>query len=77
VGAAGVGKESEMPNAAEATRQHMKQEATNELVSVERHHLGFVVGTIILPAEANAAVLAGEESTSRPSKCVAKEWRRL
>jgi alpha/beta superfamily hydrolase len=50
-------------NAAEALRQHMKQEATNELVSVKRHHFGFVVGAIILPAETDATVLASEQPT--------------
>ena len=60
-GAAGIRQEAEVTDAAEPFRQHVEQEATNELVSVERHHLGLVVGAIILPAEADATVLAGEE----------------
>ena len=50
-----------MTDAAEALRQHVEQEATNELVRVERHHLALVVGAIILPAKADTTVLAGEE----------------
>ena len=40
----------------------MEQEATDELVCIERHHLALVVGAIILPAEADAAILAGEQT---------------
>ena len=60
-GAAGVRQEAEVADAAEPFRQDVEQEATDELVGVERHHLGLVVGAIILPAEADATVLAGEE----------------
>lgn len=59
--AACVRQKAEVANAAEAFWQYMEQEATHELIGVERHHLGLVVGTIILPAEANVAVLAGDE----------------
>jgi hypothetical protein len=38
----------------------VEQEATDELVCIERHHLALVVGAIILPAE--AAILAGEQT---------------
>jgi hypothetical protein len=61
-GAACVRQEAQVANAAEAFWQHVEQEATDELVGFERHHLGLVVGTIIPPAEANVAVLAGEKS---------------
>ena len=50
-----------MTNAAEPFRQHVEQEATDELIGVERHHLGLVVGAIILPTEADPTVLAGEK----------------
>jgi hypothetical protein len=40
----------------------VEQEATDELVCIERHHLALVVGAIILPAEADAAILAGEQT---------------
>jgi hypothetical protein len=60
-GAACVRQEAEVANAAEAFWQHVEQEATHELVGFELHHLGLVVGAIILPAEANVAVLAGDE----------------
>lgn len=62
-GAAGVRQKSEVTNTAESFRQHVEQEATDELVSVECHHLGLVVGAIILPAEADATILAGKEPT--------------
>src|SRR4051812_12105459 len=60
-GAAGVRQEAEVADAAESFWQHVEQEPTDELVSVERHHLGLVVRAIILVTEADAAVLAGEE----------------
>jgi len=60
-GAAGIGQEAEVTDAAETSRQDVEQEATDELINLERHHLGLVVGAIIFPAEADATVLAGEE----------------
>ena len=42
-GAAGVGQEAEVTDAAEAVGQDMQQEAADELAGVERHHLGLVV----------------------------------
>ena len=57
-GAAGVCQESEVTDAAKALRQGVEQEATDELVGVERHRLGLAVGAIILPSEADLAVLA-------------------
>jgi hypothetical protein len=62
-GAAGIRQEAEVTDAAEPFRQHVEQEATDELINLERHHLGLVVGAIILPTEADATVLAGEEPT--------------
>jgi len=62
-GAAGVAKEAEVADAAELVREDVEEEAANELVGVERHCLGFVADAVILPAEADAAVLAGEETT--------------
>lgn len=60
---AGVRQEAEVPDAAESFRQHVEQETADELVSVERQHFGLVVRAIILPTQADATVLAGEEPT--------------
>lgn len=59
--AAGVCQEAKMTDAAEPLRQYVEQKATDELLGVERHHFGFVAGAIILPAEANVALLTGKE----------------
>lgn len=60
-GAAGVRQEAKMADAAEPLRQDVEQKATNELLSVERHHFGFVAGAIILAPEADVALLTGEK----------------
>jgi hypothetical protein len=61
IGAAGVCQETEMADATEAFWKHVKEKTTDELVGVERHHLGFVAGAIVLPTEADAGILTGEE----------------
>src|SRR5882724_3900114 len=55
--AMGVGQEPEVTNAAKAIGQHMQQEAADELTRVERHHLGFVAGAVVFPAETNPPVV--------------------
>src|SRR6267154_1466781 len=60
-GPAGVRQESEVTDAAEALGQNVEQKATDELIGFERHHLGLVVVTIVLPTEADMAILAGEQ----------------
>lgn len=62
-GAAGVRQEAEVTDAAEPFRQYVEQETTDELISVERHHLGLVFRAIILPTKTDATVLTGEEPT--------------
>jgi len=59
--AAGVRQEAKMADAAEPLRQYVEQKTANELLSVERHHFGFVAGAIILPPEADTAMLTGKE----------------
>jgi hypothetical protein len=49
-------------DATEALRQRVEQEATNELVCIERHYLALIIGAVILPAKADTAILAAEES---------------
>lgn len=56
-GAMTVGEEAIVSNAMEAVGQRMQQEAANELVRVERHHLRLAAVAIILPAEGDAIVL--------------------
>src|SRR5215475_11986522 len=61
-GATGVRQETEVTDATEAVWQGVEQEATDEFAGIERHHLALVVGAIIFPAEADAAILAGEQT---------------
>ncbi len=61
-GPAGIGQETEVPDAAESCGQYVKQESTDELIRIQRHHLGLVDGTIVLPAEADLAIVAGEKA---------------
>ncbi len=71
LGAAGVGEKAEMTNAPKALGQDVHEEAAHELVGVEGHRLGFVVGTIIFPPKAHDAV---SHASSRPlamaTRCV-------
>ena len=60
-GPAGVRQEPEVADAAEALRQNVKQKAADEFIGFERHHLGLVVVAIVLPTEADMAILAGEQ----------------
>jgi hypothetical protein len=52
-----VAEEAEVPDAVEPVRQHMDQEATDEFVRRERHRLLAIVVLVILPAEADLAVI--------------------
>ncbi len=52
-----VGKEADMSNAMKLAGHGVLQEAADELVSGERHHFGFAVLTIVLPGEANLAIV--------------------
>src|SRR5438270_594492 len=61
--AAGVRQKAEVTDATEPFRQHVEQKAADELIYLERHHLGVVVGAIILPTEPDATALASEEPT--------------
>ena len=51
-----------MTNATKALGQNVHEKATHELVGVQRHRLGLVLGAIILPAKADAPVLAVEKT---------------
>ena len=68
--AAGVRQIAEVTDATEPFRQHVEQKAADELVNLERHHLGVVVGAIVLPTEPDATALASEEPTVSPTSAV-------
>ena len=58
-----VGKEAIIPNAMEAIRQAVEQEAVDELVGVEHHHFRLVVLAVIAPPEADPGLVHGDEPT--------------
>ena len=57
-----VGKEAYVTDAMETAGHGVLQEATDELVGGERHHLGFAVLTIVLPGEADLAIVAPDQT---------------
>ncbi len=57
-----IGHEAEVPDTAKAARQDVKQEAGDELIGLERHHLRFAMSSIISPAKTNLSVLAVDEA---------------
>jgi hypothetical protein len=56
-----VGEETVVANALKSLGEDMKQEAPNELVGIEGHHLGAVAIAVVLPPEPYEAVLIGDE----------------
>jgi hypothetical protein len=48
---------AEIANALESVGKHVKEEATDEFVSTERHRLVLIAIAIILPAKRNPAVI--------------------
>ena len=52
-----------MTDTAKAVREHVHQEAANELSGFERHDLALVAGPVVLPAEADAPITAVDETT--------------
>ncbi|OAN51169.1 hypothetical protein A6A05_11370 [Magnetospirillum moscoviense] len=61
-GAAAVGEEAIVANAVKAVGQDVEQEAADEFAGLQRHHLLFVVMAIVLPAEADAAVIDRDQA---------------
>ncbi len=57
-----VGKEADVADAMKPARDGVLQEATDELVGGERHHLGFAVLTIVLPGEADLAIVEPDQT---------------
>jgi hypothetical protein len=60
-GAAAVGEKAEVPDAVEAGRQDVEQEAAHELAGVEGHDLLAALVAVVLPAEADRAVGHADE----------------
>lgn len=65
--AGGAGEQAVVPNAAEAARQDMDEEAADELVDCERHHLLMVgaVAAIVLVAEGDVVLVEVNEAAVR------------
>ena len=71
-GASGAGEEAVVSDAVEAARQHVQEEAADELAGRERHRLDpglarrLAAGSIVLPAEGDALVVErGSDANSR------------
>jgi hypothetical protein len=66
-GAAAIGEEAVVADAVEAVGQNVDQEAADELVGGEGHHLGLAtpLGPVILPPEGHAGLVEGEEPAVR------------
>ena len=57
-----VGHEAEVPDADEALREHVQQEAANELLGGNGHRALLVAVSIIPPAERDVVAIEGEQS---------------
>src|ERR1700674_1462650 len=77
VGAMSVGKEAVVANAMEAIRQHMEEEAANELGDRDTHDFALVIAAfpIVLPAEGDVGLVEIEQATvgDRDTLSVARE----
>ena len=58
-----IGKQSEVTDLHEASRQNMEQESTDELGRIESHDAASVVMSGVSPAEAHLAVFKAEKSS--------------
>src|SRR5262245_28852761 len=64
VGASAFGEQAVVADAMQAFRQHMDEEAADELVGGERHLLVSIAAldAVILPFESDAALVAGDQA---------------
>src|ERR1700735_2728260 len=62
LGAMAVAEESVVTNAVEPVRQHVDQEAADEFPTFQGHGFLAVAVSIILPAEADLAVVTGHQA---------------
>src|SRR6266851_3518867 len=71
LGTVGGGKEPVVADAVETLRQHMQQEAPDELVRVKPHRLpaAGAVDAIVLPAKCNGVVTGCNEAAVRGHSC--------
>src|SRR3981189_2342300 len=56
-----VAEEAIVPDAVKPVRQHMNEEAADELPTIQRHRLLAVAVPVILPAEPDLAVVHGQQ----------------
>ena len=61
--AASIGEEAIVADAVEAVGQAVQQEATDELLRIERHQPGRVAVTIIAPTEGYAGLVGADQAT--------------
>src|ERR1700688_3343693 len=61
-GTMAVAEEAVVSDTMKSIRQHMDQEAADELLSGKGHRLLAIVISVVLPAEANLAVVHGHEA---------------
>jgi len=62
LGSSSRGQEAEEADAHEATRQHMQEKASEELLAGERHLPLLIAVGIVLPEESDLAVVEGEQT---------------
>ena len=62
-GTLAVGQVAVVTDAVEAVGQDVKQEAADELVGIERHHLALVVVAVVLTQEADASLVQADQAT--------------
>ena len=70
LGAGLAGEQTVVADAVEALRQHVHQEAADELVGIERHHLVSLrpFDAVILPLEGDALVVERDQAAPRQSR---------
>jgi len=57
-----IGQESELAEALPAARQHMQQEAANELIGRKGHSSLLIAAGVVFPAKGDLAIFASEQA---------------
>src|SRR5712671_2619552 len=65
-----VAEEAIVPDAVKPVRQHMNEEAADELATIQSHRLLAVAVAVILPAEPDLAVMHGQQPVVRDGDTV-------
>ncbi len=60
-----VSQQSVVANAHKARRQHMQQEAADEFLGIQRHHLALVAVGVVLVAKAHLGTLVPPDTLMR------------